>query len=98
MPPRPARIPRPARRALAGLGAFMLVALLGHRWWQQQAPIPVAIGIDMPLTAGGAIDPSDKNTADLYLEEHPDSRIAIRNFYNSADPRLAPTELKQAMR
>ena len=76
----------------------MLVALLGHRWWQQQAPIPVAIGIDMPLTAGGAIDPSDKNTADLYLEEHPDSRIAIRNFYNSADPRLAPTELKQAMR
>ncbi len=98
MPSRPPRIPTPAGRALAGLGAVTLVALLGYRWWQQQAPIPVAIGIDMPLTAGGAIDPSDKNTADLYLEEHPDSRIAVRNFYNSADPRLAPAELRQAMR
>ena len=98
MPPQPPRVPKAARRLLAGLAAFTLAGLLGYRWWQQQAPIPVAIGIDLPLTAGGAIDPSDKNTADLYLEEHPDSRIEIRNFYNSADPRLGPAELRKAMR
>jgi branched-chain amino acid transport system substrate-binding protein len=97
MPPQPPRAPKAARRLLAGLAAFTLAGLLGYRWWQQQAPIPVAIGIDLPLTAGGAIDPSDKNTADLYLEEHPDSRIEIRNFYNSADPRLGPAEVRKAM-
>ena len=84
--------------ALAGFAALTLVMLLfGSRWWRQQARVPVAIGIDMPLTAGGAIDPSDKNTADLYLEDHPHSRITIRDFYNSADPALAPSELRQAM-
>lgn len=97
MPTRPPRVPRAARWILAGSGALTLAVLLVHWAWRQQAPIPVAIGIDMPLTPGGAIDPSDKNTADLYLEEHPDSKISIRNFYNSADPRLAPAELQQAM-
>lgn len=98
MPPRPRRIPRAAPAALAGVAALTLVILLASRWWQQQARVPVAIGIDMPLTAGGAIDPSDKNTADLYLEDHPDSRITVRDFYNSANPALAPSELRQAMR
>lgn len=97
MPPRPSRFPRAAPAALAGVSALTLVILLASRWWRQQARVPVAIGIDMPLTAGGAIDPSDKNTADLYLEDHPHSRIAIRDFYNSADPALAPSELRQAM-
>lgn len=99
MPPWFPRLPRTDRRVIAGLGAGTLVVLLlAYGWWRQQTPIPVALGIDLPLTAGGAIDPSDKNTADLYLEEHPNSRISIENFYNSADPRLAPAELRQAMR
>lgn len=85
--------------ALGVIGTLLLAVLpLAHRWWQQQTRIPVGIGIDMPLTAGGAIDPSDKNSADLYLEDHPDSRIAIRHYYNSADPARAPGELRQAMR
>lgn len=98
MSPRSPRLPNAPRLALAGLAALTLGLALAYGWWRQQALIPVAIGIDMPLTAGGAIDPSDKNTADLYLEEHPNSRISIRNFYNSANPRLAPGELQQAMR
>ena len=99
MPPWFPRLPRTDRRVIAGLGAFTLVGLLlAYGWWRQQARIPVGIGIDMPLTSGGAIDPSDKNTADLYLEDNPDSRIAIRLYSNSADPARAPGELRQAMR
>jgi hypothetical protein len=75
-----------------GLGAL---AFLGLQ--RQRAVIPVAIGIDLPLTPGGAIDPSDKNAADFYKEEHPRSPIQIRHVYNSPDPRQAPDELRQAM-
>lgn len=97
MPPPPPRLSRPTWLVVAGAGTLSL-ALLAYGWWRQQAVIPVAIGIDMPLTSGGAIDPSDKNTADLYLEDHPNSRISIHDFYNSANPELAPRELRQAMR
>ncbi len=75
-----------------GLGALAFLGL--QRQW---AVIPVAIGIDLPLTPGGAIDPSDKNAADFYKEEHPRSPIQIRHVYNSPDPRQALAELRQAM-
>lgn len=97
MPPRLRHLLSPPRLALAGFGAFTLGLLLAYGWWRYQARIPVAIGIDIPLTAGGAIDPSDRNTADLFLEEHPDSHISLRNFYNSTDPQKAPSELREAM-
>ena len=64
---------------------------------QQRASIPVAVGIDLPLTPGAAIDPSDKNAADFYKEEHPHSPIEIYSTYNSPDPNQAPADLKQAM-
>lgn len=80
--------------ALAAVMALAGVALTRSRW---HAAIPVGIGIDLPLTAGGAIDPSDKNTADLYKEENPASPIQIQSVYNSADPRHAAPELQQAM-
>jgi branched-chain amino acid transport system substrate-binding protein len=100
MSTRTARLPRAARRlAIPGSATLALVlVLLAINWWRQQSATAVAIGIDMPLTAGGAIDPSDKTTADLYLEDNPNSRISIRHFYNSADPARAPGELRQAMR
>jgi branched-chain amino acid transport system substrate-binding protein len=90
---------RRRRRWLISLGtlAVAIAGLSVFRLSGQRQPIPVAIGIDMPLTAGGAIDPSDRNAADLYKEEHPDSLIQIRNTYNNADPRQAPVEIKQAM-
>ena len=75
-----------------GLGGL---AFLGLQ--QQRAVIPVAIGIDLPLTPGGAIDPSDKNAADFYREESPGSPIHIHHCYNSPDPKQAPAELRQAM-
>ncbi|MEB3362158.1 MAG: ABC transporter substrate-binding protein [Synechococcaceae cyanobacterium] len=49
------------------------------------------------MTLGAAIDPSDRNAADLYITEHPNSQIEIRNTYNNVDPKKAPVEFKQAM-
>lgn len=81
--------------AMAAALALGIGALALHR---RQSAVAVAIGIDLPLTAGGAIDPSDKNTADLYKELHPGSPIQLQNVYNTADPRKAAPELQQAMR
>lgn len=98
MPPRPNPFPAAWRLAIAGIAIGAVGFVPAQKWWHQQALIPVAIGIDMPLTEGGAIDPSDRNTADLYLQETAGSRIAVREFYNSAVPERAPAELRQAMR
>jgi branched-chain amino acid transport system substrate-binding protein len=78
--------------AILGIGALAVAGLV-----QQRELIPVAIGIDLPLTPGAAIDPSDRNTADFYKEEHPGSPIQIHSSYNSPDPSRAPADLRQAM-
>ena len=69
--------------ALAGAAA-------GAWWWQQQRPITVAVGVDLPLVPGAAIDPSDRYSADLYLERHPGSRIRLVNMHNAPDPASGP--------
>ena len=55
------RISPPRRLAIgaAGLLAVAATALLLAR----QRPVPVAVGVDLPLVNGAAIDPSDRNTA-----------------------------------
>lgn len=58
--------------------------------WQRRAPVPVAVGIDLPLLPGAAVDPSDRYTADLYLETHPGSRIRLLNHPNAPDPATGP--------
>lgn len=77
---------------LIGLVAIVAVAIKGQR-----VAIPVAIGIDLPLTAGAAIDPSDKNAGDLYKEQNPSSPIEIHDTYNSPDPKQAFNDLEQAI-
>jgi branched-chain amino acid transport system substrate-binding protein len=85
-------------RGIAGLSATLigLVAITAVAIRGQRVGIPVAIGIDLPLTPGAAIDPSDKNAADFYKEQHPSSPIEIYDSYNSPDPNQALNELQQA--
>lgn len=81
---------------LVALACTLAVLAVGHIRGQGE-PIAVAIGLDMPLTPGAAIDPSDRNAADLYKIENPKSRIQILNTYNNADPSKARAELQQAI-
>ena len=61
--------------------------------WQARSPVKVAIGIDLPLVPGAAIDPSDRHTADLYLEDHPGSRMRLVNHINDPDPATGPASI-----
>ena len=76
-----------------------LVAAAWMGWLRLDAarPIQVGLGIDLPVIYGAVIDPSDKNTGDLFLEEHPASRIQIFEMYNDARPETAAPGLEAAI-
>lgn len=86
---------RQQRRWLAALVAAggLLAAGLGVAHWQRQQPVPVAVGVDLPLVPGAAIDPTDRHTADLYLEENPGSRMRLVNHLNAPDPSTGPASI-----
>lgn len=67
------------RRTLLPLGALLLsAAAAGGWWWWQQRPVTVAVGMDLPLVSGAAVD--------LYLQEHPRSRIRLLTQFNKPEP------------
>jgi len=70
-----------ARPALLLAAGCALAVAIG--WWWRQRPLPVVV--DMHLVAGAAREPSSRNTAELYLEERPGSRIRLLNQFNHAE-------------
>ena len=89
---------RPRAQVLAGLLTLGLAGALLGWLWQRQRPITVAVGVDLPLVSGAAIDPSDRHTAELYLEETPGSRIRLVNQLNAPDPATAPESIAALQR
>lgn len=82
------------RRTLLPLGALLLTVAAAGGWlWWRQRPVTVAVGVDLPLVSGAAVDPSDRNAADLYLEEHPGSAMRLVNLFNKAEPASGPTSI-----
>ena len=77
--------------ALAALVSAGLVGLLVG--WQRLQPVRVAVGVDRPVVYGAATDPSDLNTAQLFLEERKGSPIRLETMFNSTDPRQGPADI-----
>jgi ABC-type branched-subunit amino acid transport system substrate-binding protein len=82
---------------LAG-GLVLLASLAGTGWWRRQRPVPVAVGVDLPLVSGAAVDPSDRYTADLVLEDRRGSRIRLLNLLNDPDPASGPASIAELKR
>ena len=80
---------------IAGAAAAGVALATGLLWWWQElhGPVLVAVGVDEPLVNGAVIDPSDRNAADFYLEQHPRSRIRLVDHFNPADPARAPASI-----
>lgn len=92
----------PGKRLHKVIGLVAVAGLIAAAgiWWRHAPtlrPIQVGIGIDLPVIYGAVIDPSDKNTGDLFLEEHPQSRIRVYDMYNDARPESAAPDLAAAI-
>jgi hypothetical protein len=70
------------RRAPLLLLALSLGGASAFGWWWRQRPVTVAV--ELLLVGGAAWDPSSRNTAELFLEERPGSRIRLVNLFNRA--------------
>ena len=82
---------------LVATSGLVAAAWMGWLHLDTLRPIQVGLGIDLPVIYGAVIDPSDKNTGDLFLEEHPESRIRIFEMYNDARPETAAPDLEAAI-
>jgi branched-chain amino acid transport system substrate-binding protein len=79
--------------------ALLLAAFLGgagaFAGWRQR---PVAVAVDLLLVDGAAWDPTSRNTAELFLEERPGSRLRLVNLFNRADPARSPLAIAELKR
>jgi branched-chain amino acid transport system substrate-binding protein len=92
-PPDPGQQRRVGTRlALVVIG--LVAAGLGALAWQRLRPVTVAVGVDRPQVYGGAMDPSDLNSVQLFLEEQGTSPIRLKTMFNSADPRQGPDDVR----
>ncbi len=89
---------RPAR-SIPWLGLALGLAALAAWLHGRRLPVTVAVGVDLPLVEGAAIDPTDRHTAELFLEEHPRSPIRLVNLFNHPnDPSRAPHDIARLKR
>jgi ABC-type branched-subunit amino acid transport system substrate-binding protein len=81
---------------------FILVALAALSaaalwWWRAANGGRVPVGVDAPLLPGLVFDPSEVNTADLFLEEKPDASIDPRILYYGIKAGEGQTVFEDAM-
>lgn len=80
----------------AVIGLALAVLLWSHQL-DEEKPVRVGVGIDLPLIYGAVIDPSDLNAAEQFIEEHPGTRLRIFEMYNDARPERAAPDLQKAI-
>lgn len=69
-----------------------LVGVLNGWQWHRHAPVTLAVGVDHSMSGVGP-DPTDRHTADFYVEAHPQTRIRPVNHFNYVEPVKAPRSI-----
>lgn len=69
------------------LAALLAIAVLIGLWGARMVwPQKITVAVDAPLMSTLIFDPSDMDAARFYFEEHPDSRLSLKEVYYDFDP------------
>jgi branched-chain amino acid transport system substrate-binding protein len=87
------------RRWVAPAVLLALTVAVPGWWWLERrvAMVTVAISVDLPIIYGAAINPSDDNTAEMYIAETPSTRITLDRLFVDPDPARAAPDIQAAI-
>lgn len=80
--------------SLLALLSILMAPLLW--WWLSRPAPPIPVAVVAKLTYGAVVGSSEMNTAELYLEEHPQSRIQLLRVYDECNRPEATVPLIEA--
>jgi branched-chain amino acid transport system substrate-binding protein len=78
------------------IALLLLVAGAGLGWWWLRPP-PIQVGLVTWMTGGAVVGSSEMNAGDLFLEEHPDTRIRLVAVDDEWKPERTPAVIADAM-
>lgn len=86
-------------KRVLSLMALLLILMAALLWWWLSRPTPpIPVAIVAKLTYGAVVGSSEMNTAELYLEEHPQSRIQVLRVYDECSrPEATVPLIEEAM-
>lgn len=78
--------------------ALLLMVVAFLLWWRQFSPAPpVLVASIAQVTSRGLVGSAETNAGELFLEEHPHSRIQILEVYEYCKPEETKLLIQQAM-
>lgn len=74
----------------------LLVAAAGLVWWWLRPP-PIQVGLISWMASGAVVGSNEMNAGDLFLEEHPDTRVRLVPVDDEWKPERTPRVIAEAM-
>jgi len=84
-------------RQLLAVALLVIVSLAGFSAYQWWLPQKIRVAVDAPVITQLVFDPSEIDTAVMYLEENPGSRIELIALYYDLDPQNSPVGFQTEM-
>lgn len=76
---------------------LVIVAAAGLGWWQWRPVASIPVGVVAWLASGAVVGPSEVNAGDLFLEEHPGSRMRVVPLDDEWQPERSIAVIQAAM-
>ncbi len=88
---------KPMKKVLVLTMLLVIVAAAGLGWWQWRPVASIPVGVVAWLASGAVVGSSEMNAGDLFLEEHPHSRLRVVPLDDEWQPERSAPVIQEAM-